>query len=180
MKTCTIYNVVYIGSSDVMKITFLSSPELTVQVNFSDHLCPSSVCLFVHLFLFIFSTSSPEPQGLFQLNLAQIILGWLKEFKFVILIKGQQLFSRGDNLKLLTSLHFFKNLVSKTNLARNLFERILKKCRFKFDKVVPQWGITFNIKQNLLKDLRRKNLNVVIHYISYMQASIKQYFDIVK
>lgn len=99
---------------------------------------------------------------------------------------GQQLFSRGDNLKLLTSLHFFKNLVSKTNLARNLknrklFERILKKCRFKFDKVVPQWGITFNIKKNLLKDLRRKNLNVVIHDISYMQSIyIKQYFDIVK
>ena len=58
-----------------------SSPELKAQVSFSDHLssvvclsvCPSvcpSVCK-----LFTFSSSSPEPLGQFQPNLAQSILG---------------------------------------------------------------------------------------------------------
>ena len=50
-----------------------SSPELKAQVSFSDRLssvvCPS-VCK-----LFLFSTSSPEPLGQFQPNLAQSILG---------------------------------------------------------------------------------------------------------
>ena len=73
-----------------------SSPELKAQVSFSDHLssgvCPSvrpsvrlSVCK-----LFTFSSSSPEPLGQFQPNLAQNILGW-REFKFVQM-KGPALF----------------------------------------------------------------------------------------
>lgn len=42
-------------------------------------------CLFVRPFVckcFTFSTFSPEPQGQFQLNLAQSIIGW-RELKFV-------------------------------------------------------------------------------------------------
>ena len=66
-----------------------SSPELKAQVSFSDHLSSVvclSVCLSVRLSvrlsvclsvckLFTFSSSSPEPLGQFQPNLAQSILG---------------------------------------------------------------------------------------------------------
>ena len=57
-----------------------SSPELKAQVSYSDH--PSvvflSVCLSVRpsvCNLFTFSSSSPDPLGHFQPNLAQSILG---------------------------------------------------------------------------------------------------------
>ena len=74
-----------------------SSPELKAQVSFSDHLssvCPSvclSVCLSVCK-LFTFSTSSPEPLGQFQPNLAQSILGW-RRFKFLEM-NGPAIFQR--------------------------------------------------------------------------------------
>ena len=79
-----------------LAFSLFSSPELKAQVSFSNHLssvvclsvCPS-VCLSVCK-LFTFSSSSPEPQGLFQPNLAQSILGW-RGFKFVQ-IKGPTLF----------------------------------------------------------------------------------------
>ena len=50
---------------------------------------PSSVCLSVCK-LFTFSSSSPEPLGQFQTNLAQSILGW-RGFQFVQM-KGPALF----------------------------------------------------------------------------------------
>ena len=53
---------------------------------------PPSVCK-----LFTFSSSSPEPLGEFQPNLAQSILGW-RGFKFVQM-KGPRSFPRGDNYK---------------------------------------------------------------------------------
>ena len=56
-----------------------SSPELKAQVSYSDHRL--SVCLSVCK-LFTFSTSSPEPLGQFQRDLAQIIL-WERGFMFV-------------------------------------------------------------------------------------------------
>ena len=82
-------NLRVIGRYFSPKITGLicvfSSPELKAQVSFSDHLSsgvclsvrPSvrpSVCLSVCK-LFTFSSSSPEPLGQFQPNLAQSILG---------------------------------------------------------------------------------------------------------
>ena len=71
---------------------FFSSPELKAQVRFFDHLS-SVVCLSVRpsvCKLFTFSSSSPEPLGQFQPNLAQSILGW-RGFKFVQM-KGPALF----------------------------------------------------------------------------------------
>ena len=69
-----------------LKKSFIfSSPELKAQVSFSDHLssvvclsarpsvCPSVCLSFCKLFTF--SSSSPEPLGQFQPNLAQSILG---------------------------------------------------------------------------------------------------------
>ena len=65
----------------VVKLPFIfSSPELKAQVSFSDRLSSVvclSVCLSVSLSvckLFTFSTSSPNPLGKFQPNLAQSIL----------------------------------------------------------------------------------------------------------
>ena len=75
---------------------FFSSPELKAQVSFSDHLSSVvclSVCLSVRLSvckLFTFSSSSTEPLGQFQPNLAQNILWW-RGFKFVQM-KGPALF----------------------------------------------------------------------------------------
>ena len=60
---------------------FFSSPKLKAQVSFSDHLSSVvclSVCLSVCSFvckLFTFSSSSQEPLGQFQPNLAQSIIG---------------------------------------------------------------------------------------------------------
>ena len=67
-----------------IQFQLFSSPELKAQVSFSDRLS-SVVCLSVCLSvckLFLFSTSSPEPLGQFQPNLAQSILGW-RGIKFV-------------------------------------------------------------------------------------------------
>ena len=61
--------------------------------------CHLSVC-------FTFSSSSPEPLGQFQPNLAQSIFGW-REFKF-IQMKGPTLFPRGDNYKIAKI--FWRNL----------------------------------------------------------------------
>ena len=79
-----LYNIYGLTSN----FQFFSSPELKAQVSFSDHLssvvCLSvrlSVCLSVCLSVrpsvnfSLFSTSSPEPLGQFQPNLAQSILG---------------------------------------------------------------------------------------------------------
>ena len=73
-------------------LSIFSSPELKAQVSISD--CLSSVvCLSVCPSVckpFLFSTSSPEPLGQFQPNLAQSILGW-RGFKFVQM-KGPTIF----------------------------------------------------------------------------------------
>ena len=66
---------------------FISSPELKAQVSFSDQ--NLSVVRRCRRKLFTFS-SSPEPLGQFQPNLAQNILGW-RGFKFVQM-KGPALF----------------------------------------------------------------------------------------
>ena len=72
---------------------FISSPELKAQVSFSDQnlsvvrRCRHCCCCRK---LFTFSSSSPEPLGQFQPNLAQNILGW-RGFKFVQ-TKGPALF----------------------------------------------------------------------------------------
>ena len=75
---------------------FFSSPEPKAQVSFSDQnlsvvrrrcrRCRRRRCRK----LFTFSSSSPEPLGQFQPNLAQSILGW-RGFKFVQM-KGTALF----------------------------------------------------------------------------------------
>ena len=77
---------------------FSSSPELKAQVSISDRLW--SICPFVRSFvrpsdckLSTFS-SSPEPQGQFQLNLAQSILG-LREIQ-VSSNERPRPFPRGD------------------------------------------------------------------------------------
>ena len=81
-----------VESISTLSVIFFSSPELKAQVSFSDRLssgvCPS-VCLSVCK-LFLFSTSSQEPLGQFQPNLAQSILGW-RGFNFVQM-KGPALF----------------------------------------------------------------------------------------
>ena len=63
------------SSVQLLEFSFYSSPELKAQVSFSDHVVRRlsvrlSVCK-----LFTFSSSSPEPLGQFQPNLAQSILG---------------------------------------------------------------------------------------------------------
>ena len=80
-------------------INIFSSPEPKAQVSFSDQnlsvvrrRCRRRRCrhrCHCHK-LFTFSSSSPEPLGQFQPNLAQSILGW-KGFKFVQM-KGPALF----------------------------------------------------------------------------------------
>ena len=86
--------IYYCFSFDIF--LFFSSPELRAQVSFSDHLSSASVhpsvCPSVCK-LFTFSSSSPEPLGQFQPNLAQSILRW-RGFKFVhmkgpVLFKGE-------------------------------------------------------------------------------------------
>ena len=65
---------------------------ISFQVSFSDRLS-SLVCLSVRpsvCKLFLFSTSSQEPLGQFQPNLAQSILG-LREFN-IVQMKGPALF----------------------------------------------------------------------------------------
>ena len=61
-------------------VKVFSSPELKAQVSFLIT-CRLSVCPSVCK-LFTFSSSSQEPWGQFQLNMAQSILGW-RGFKFV-------------------------------------------------------------------------------------------------
>ena len=55
------------------EFSLFSSPELKAQVSFSDH--PYSVVRLSVCKLFTFSTSSQQPLGQFQPNLAQSILG---------------------------------------------------------------------------------------------------------
>ena len=66
-------------------LSLISSPEWELKWAFLITFCPSSVCK-----LFTFSSFSPEPQGQFQPNLAQSILGWSR-FKFVQM-KGHPFF----------------------------------------------------------------------------------------
>ena len=76
LSSCIILVNISLSSYFGVHLVF-NSPELKAQVRFSDHLssvichsvCPS-VCN-----LFTFSSSSPEPLGQFQPNLAQSILG---------------------------------------------------------------------------------------------------------
>ena len=98
---------------DMCEYTYIvfSSPELKAQVSFSDRLS-SVVCLFVRSSvclclsvckLFRFSTSSQEPLGQFQPNLALSILG-LRGFKFVQMkgpafFQGEMIKKRENNLK---------------------------------------------------------------------------------
>ena len=84
-----------------LKWAFRSSVVRRLSVCLS--VCPS-VCK-----LFTFSSSSPEPLGQFQLNLAQSILGW-RGFKFVHM-KGPP-FSRKDNYEIV-KIHWrnLKNLL---------------------------------------------------------------------
>ena len=98
--TCTIHEHLF---------PIFSSPEQKVQVSFSDHnlsvvrrhcrrrrrrRCRRRLCK-----LFTLSSSSPEPLGQFQPNLAQSILGW-RRFKWR---------ATGDNSE--NTLTIFKNLL---------------------------------------------------------------------
>ena len=79
----TIYQVLPLSCMGKTGFAFIiSSPELKVQVS-----CLLSVIVIV--VNFTFSSSSPEPLGQFQPNLAQSILRW-RGFKFVQ-IKGPAL-----------------------------------------------------------------------------------------
>ena len=81
---------------NVLNPIVFSSPEPKAQVSFSDQnlsvvrRCRRCRCCHCRRKLFKFSSSSPEPLGLFQPNLAQSILGW-RGFKFVQM-KGPALF----------------------------------------------------------------------------------------
>ena len=96
-----------------MKHIFFRTPELKAQMSFSDHLSSVvclSVCLSVHpsvrpsvCKLFTFSSSSPEPLGQFQPNLAQNILGW-RGFKYVQ-VKGPSLF-QGEIITQIAKIHW--------------------------------------------------------------------------
>ena len=68
--------------SNLLFIIRFSSPELKVQVSFSDQNLSVVHCCCRKLFTF--SSSSPEPPGQFQPDLTQSILGWrgLKFFKW--------------------------------------------------------------------------------------------------
>ena len=79
---------IVIGSPH-LKDTFLAHLSWKLKWAFLITCRPSSVCLSVCK-LFTFSSSSPEPLGQFQPNLAQSILGW-RGFKFVQM-KGPALF----------------------------------------------------------------------------------------
>ena len=107
---------------------FFSSPELKAQVSFSDHLssvvCPSvclSVCLSICK-LFTFSTSSPEPLGQFQPNLAQSIL-WREGFNF-LQMKGPRPFPRGDNYEI-RKIHWWNLKKSSSPEPLSKFQPIL-------------------------------------------------------
>ena len=113
------FTIYYVPVTSVLQETFtrkytswlhfcFSSPELKAQVSFSDqnlfvvrrrychrHWCPSCCCRK----LFIISSSSPEPPGQYQPNMAQSILGW-GGLKFVQM-KGPALFQRD----IITNLH---------------------------------------------------------------------------
>ena len=85
-----------------------SSPELKVQVSFSDQnlsIVRHRRCCCRHCCrkLWTFSSSSPEPLGQFQLNLAQSILGW-RVFKFVQM-KGP-VFFQGEIIMKLQKIHW--------------------------------------------------------------------------
>ena len=75
-------------STDILKSRsiYFSSPELKAQVSFSDlYVCK----------LFTFPSSSPEPLGWFQPNLAQSILGWrdLNSYKWRVIPFSKRPFS---------------------------------------------------------------------------------------
>ena len=104
----------------------ISSPELKAQVSFSDHLssvvclsvrlpvCPS-VCLSVCK-LFTFSSSSPEPLGQFQPNLATKH-SWVKGIQ-VCSNEGPRPFPRGDNYEIAkNTLTKLKNLLLQNHWA---------------------------------------------------------------
>ena len=82
-------------------MSILSSPEPKAQVTFPDQnlsIVRVSCCRRCCRKLITFSSSSLEPLGQFQPNLAQSIGGW-RWFKFVQM-KGHILFSRGDNYEI--------------------------------------------------------------------------------
>ena len=78
-------------------LIFLSSPEPKAQVSFSDQNL-SVDCCCGHRKLFTFSSSSQEPLGQFQPNLAQIIL-WVKGIQLCS-NEGSCPFPRGNNYKI--------------------------------------------------------------------------------
>ena len=91
LNTCMFLTVLGNIAVSVCSWVF-SSPEPKAQVSFSDQnlsvVRPCRCCC--RRKLFTFSSSSPEPLGQFQPNLAQSILGWMG-FKFVQM-KGRALF----------------------------------------------------------------------------------------
>ena len=93
-----VYVCIVCAKHFVYNSCLFSSPEPKAQVSFSDQnlsvvrrcrLCRCCCCRCRRK-LFTFSSSSPEPLGQFQPNLAQSILGW-RGFKFVQM-KGRALF----------------------------------------------------------------------------------------
>ena len=90
-----IFSSLHGKTTDILrgKQLIFSSPEPKAQVSFSDHnLSVVRRCCRCcrRRKLFTFSSSSPEPLGQFQPNLAQNILGW-RGFKFVQM-KGHAIF----------------------------------------------------------------------------------------
>ena len=84
-------------------LPIFSSPEPKAQVSFSDQnlsVVRRRCCRCRKLFTF--SSSSQEPLGQFQPNLAQSILGW-REFKFVQM-KGPALF-QGEIITQIAKIH---------------------------------------------------------------------------
>ena len=91
------------------------SPEPKAQVSFSDHnlyVVGHHCCRWCRRKLFTFSSSSPEPLGQFQPNLAQSILRW-RGFKFVQM-KGPALFQGEIILKKRKYIEEIKKIFSRT------------------------------------------------------------------
>ena len=120
--------LISLSKTPVWSHSFFSSPESKAQVSFSDQnlsvvrrRCRCRRCRK----LFTFSSSSQEPLGQFQPNLAQSILGW-RGFKFVQM-KGHTL-SQGEIIAKILKL-YWKLLKSSSseplgqfqpNLAQNM------------------------------------------------------------
>ena len=106
----------FVANQKLILVGFLAHLSWKLKWAFLITCRPSSVCSSVCLFickLFTFPSSSPEPLGQFQPNLAQTILGW-RGFEFVQM-EGSALF-QGE---IIANIHWwkFKNFLLQNHWA---------------------------------------------------------------